>query len=133
MSDIKIIDDDQEIAENIATILQSKGYSTSVRFEYKGAIDELLKDKPDLLILDLMFPENLTGGFDLARQIRKTDGIKDLPIILLTNINQEFPGDFSRDDIDSEWIPVQDFFEKPVDFTKLIAKIEEILAKKAAS
>ncbi len=133
MSDIKIIDDEQETAENIATILQSKGYSTSVSFEYKGAIDELLKDKPELLILDLMFPENLTGGFDLARQIRKTDEIKDLPIILLTNINQEFPGDFSRDDIDSEWIPVQDFFEKPVDFTKLIAKIEEILAKKAAS
>ena len=133
MPTIKIIDDDKELAENLAMILQSKGYTTSVRTEYNGAIDDLITDKPDLLILDLMFPENLTGGFDLARQIRKTGEIHDLPIILLTNVNQEFPGDFSSEDIDSEWMPVQDFLEKPVDATKLIPKIEEILAKKAAS
>lgn len=133
MPNIKIIDDDQEIAENLAMILQSKGYTTSVRCEYHGAIDELIKDKPDLLVLDLMFPENLTGGFDLARQIRKTAEISDLPIILLTNINQNLPGDFSSEDIDGEWIPVQEFFEKPVNFEKLIPKIEELLAKKAAS
>lgn len=133
MPTIKIIDDDKELAENMSTILQAKGYVTSVRSKYDGAVDDLINNTPDLLILDVMFPENLTGGFDLARQIRKVEEIRDLPIILLTNINQEFPGDFSSHDIDGEWMPVQDFLEKPVDITKLISKIEELLAKKAAS
>ena len=128
MPTIKIIDDDRELADNLALILQAKGYTTSVRTEYHGAIDDLVQNCPDLLILDLMFPENLTGGFDLARQIRKTSEIKELPIILLTNVNQEIPGDFSSDDIDSEWMPVQDFHEKPVNIEKLLPKIEELLA-----
>ncbi len=128
MPTIKIIDDDRELADNLAIILQAKGYTTSVRTEYHGAIDDLVQSSPDLLILDLMFPENLTGGFDLARHIRKTPEIKDLPIILLTNVNQEIPGDFSSDDIDSEWMPVQDFHEKPVNIEKLLPKIKELLA-----
>ena len=128
MATIKIIDDDQELADNLAIILQAKGYTTSVRTEYNGSIDDLVQNIPDILILDVMFPENLTGGFDLARQIRKTPEIQDLPIILLTNVNQEFPGDFSSDDIDSEWMPVQDFHEKPVDLGRLLPKIKELLA-----
>ncbi len=129
MPTIKIIDDDKELAENLSTLLQAKGYTTSVRNETTGAVEDLIENTPDLLILDVMFPENLTGGFDLARQIKKTAELSDLPIILLTNINQEFPMDFSGNDIDGEWMPFQDFMEKPVDLDKLILKINELLAK----
>jgi DNA-binding response OmpR family regulator len=129
MPTIKIIDDDRELADNLAVMLQANGYTTSVRTEYHGAIDDLVQNTPDLLILDVMFPENWTGGFDLARQIRKTSEIRNLPIILLTNMNQELPGDFSSDDIDDEWMPVQEFHEKPVDIEKLLPTIKELLAK----
>ena len=91
-------------------------------------INELLEEKPDLLILDVMFPENPAVGFDLAREIRQTDRIKDLPIILLTAINQEFPMDFSSKDIDQEWMPVEDFAEKPVDIKEMLDKVKKILS-----
>jgi len=83
--------------------------------------------RPDLLILDVIFPENPAGGFDLARQIRRTPALSDLPVILLTSINQEFPMDFSARDIDEDWMPVQDFLEKPAAPATLLASIDRLL------
>jgi DNA-binding response OmpR family regulator len=128
MARVAIIDDDVELAENLASLLQADGGLTvSVRDRTEGAVEELIRDTPDLLILDVMFPENPSAGFDLARVIRRTQPIKDLPIILLTALNQEFPMDFSAMDIDEEWMPVQDFLEKPVDLKVLRAKVERLL------
>ncbi len=128
MAIIRIIDDDEELAEDLSMVLKKEGHEVSVRDTTEGAIHELLEAKPDLLILDVMFPENPAAGFDLARDIRQTDRIKDLPIILLTAINQEFPMDFSSKDIDKEWMPVEDFAEKPVDIKDLLDKVKKILS-----
>jgi two-component system sensor histidine kinase/response regulator len=129
MAKIKIIDDDVELAEDLAAILRSAGHQVSVRDDTDGAVTELLEAKPDLLILDVMFPENPAGGFDLAREIRGTPAIKDLPVILLTAINQEFPMDFSSQDIDADWMPVQDFVEKPVAADTLLEKVDRFLRR----
>jgi len=127
MARVAIIDDDVELSENIASLLQTEGFTVSVRDSTEGAVEELVRDKPDLLILDVMFPENPSAGFDLARRIRQTPEIRDLPIILLTAINQEFPMGFSASDIDPEWMPVQDFLEKPVDPKLLHEKVGKLL------
>lgn len=128
MANIQIIDDDIEIAENVSSILKANGHETSLLDNVEQAIDVLTANKPDLLVLDVMFPGNDAGGFDLARKIRETEGIKDLKVILLTAVNQEFPMDFSPKDIDPDWMPVQGFMEKPVNLEKLIEKVNAVLA-----
>jgi DNA-binding response OmpR family regulator len=128
MANIKIVDDDVEFAENMSILLKEKGHTVILHDDTEGMVEELKRNRPDLLILDVMFPENPAGGFDLARSIRQTEEIKDLPIILLTAVNQEFPMDFSSDDIDPEWMPVQDFIEKPVDMEVLFQKIDKLLS-----
>ena len=127
MARIKIIDDDVELAENLSLILEKEGYTVSTLDHTEGAVEDLVQSRPDLLILDVMFPENVAGGFDLARKIRQAPEIKDLPVILLTEVNQNFPTDFSADDIDPDWMPVQDFLEKPVDIEALRKKIDHLL------
>jgi CheY-like chemotaxis protein len=127
MAKIQIIDDDREAAENMALLLEKEGYTVALRDDTEGALDELARDKPDLLILDVMFPENPAGGFDLARKIRQRRELKDLPVILLTAVNQEFPLNFSAKDIDPAWMPVQDFLDKPVQFNQLLPKIKKLL------
>ena len=92
MARIEIIDDDVELAENFSLVLKKEGHTVSIRDQVEGALEELLQNKPDLLILDVMFPENPAGGFDLARKIKQTEEIKDLPVILLTAINQAEAG-----------------------------------------
>ena len=128
MANIVIIDDDVEFAENTATILKKEGHSVRVFDNTEGMVEELVNTRPALLILDVMFPENPAAGFDLARNIRKNSEIKDLPILLLTAINQEFPMDFSTLDIDPDWMPVQEFIEKPFDVMELIKKIKKLLS-----
>ncbi len=128
MAYIRIIDDDEEFADNISLILKKEGHTVEILNETEGAVESLTQKTPDLLILDVMFPENPSAGFDLARKIRQTEEIKNLRVIMLTGVNQEFPMDFSSNDIDPEWIPVQDFVDKSVDMSELLAKINKLLA-----
>ncbi len=127
MAKIMLIDDDQEMLNILSTGLAGPETMVVTRDTTEGAVAQIVAERPDLLILDVMYPENPSGGFDLAREIRKTDEIAKVPIILLTAINQEFPTDFSRDDINERWFPVQDFFEKPVNIRKLRNRLKEIL------
>ena len=76
------------------------------------AVDRIHERRPDAIILDVMFPENDTAGFEVARAIRRTFG--DLPVLLLTAVNQSFPLGFSNKDLDPTWLPAVEFLEKPV-------------------
>ena len=82
---------------------------------------------PDLAILDVMFPENSTAGFDLARAIQAHENLKDVPLLMLTAVNEKFPFAFGSKDIDEEWMPVADFIEKPVDLDVLNAEVARLL------
>ena len=128
MGRIMIVDDDVALAASLAAALQKAGHEVSTLDTTDGAIAALVQAKPDLLILDVMFPDNPVAGFDLARQIRATREIKKLPVILLTGVNQEFPMSFSAADIDPAWMPVQEFMEKPVKRAQLVKKVAEMLA-----
>ncbi len=128
MAKIKIVDDDLDFAEAISIALKEKGHEVSVRDCVEGAIGDLISDKPDLLILDVMFPERPTAGFDLARKIRKTSELKNLPVILLTSINDNFPTHFSGADTSHDWLPVQDFVEKPLALPNLLDKVQKLLS-----
>ena len=128
MARIVIIDDDVECATNTAAILKGANHETFMAHSTEKAVDLLIRQKPDLLVLDVMFPNNPVAGFDLAREVRSHDAIKKLPIILLTSVNQEFPMGFSNDDIDSDWMPIQQFLEKPVKAGELLKAVVKLLA-----
>lgn len=127
MAKIVIIDDDVECATNAAAILKSRNHQIIMLHSTDEAIEFLIRQKPDLLVLDVMFPNNPVAGFDLVREIRVHDVIKDLPIILLTSVNQEFPMGFSNDDIDSDWMPIQQFLEKPAKSAELLKAVARLL------
>jgi CheY-like chemotaxis protein len=62
-----------------------------------------------------MFPENPSEGFDIARDLKRRDELKKVPIIVLSAINERYRLGFSSKDIDSEWLPVDEFIEKPIE------------------
>ena len=126
MAKIMIIDDDVELSANLGLMLEKENHVIKILDQTEGAIEILQQETPDLLILDVMFPENPVAGFDFARKVKQNEDLKKLPIIFLTGINQEFPMDFSPGDIDPEWFPVQDFVEKPPDINMLLKKINQI-------
>ncbi len=127
MAKIKIIDDDPEVRALISDILGQAGYAVSAYDRTEGAIRLLETDPPDLLLLDVMFPEDASGGLELAMDIRRNARTKTIPIILLTNINKEFPIGLSEKDVDPKWMPVQGFIEKPPDAEDLLMKVAACL------
>lgn len=130
MAYLLIIDDDEDFASAIRSVLEAEGHEVHVELDLDRGYRHLAETrKPDLVVLDVMFPENPSGGFGMARQIRR--GFPELPILMLTAVNQQFPLGFSNKDIDPKWLPVADFIPKPVDFGLLQDKVQDLLAKTA--
>ena len=125
MAYLLIIDDDEEFAGAVAAVLQSEGHEAAIEIDPDRALPRLQERRPDAIVLDVMFPENPSGGFELARKIRRN--FDCLPILMLTAVNQQFPLGFSNKDIDPNWLPVTEFLEKPVDFQVLRQKVAELI------
>ncbi len=132
MAYILIVDDDEDFANTIATVLNSAGHETDIEINTKNVLSRLDEKQPDLLVLDVMFPEDNSAGFKLAREIRQKDEkYENIPVVMLTAVNSEFPFGFSKKDIDDDWLPVSEFIEKPVDLDVLKQKVEKLLSKNA--
>lgn len=127
MARIWVVDDEVDIAEHVALVLESGGHAVTLRHALAGVAEDLAESKPDLVVLDVMFPGAPAGGFALARKIRAIPRLLHMPIILLTSINRIFPMDFSADDADPEWMPVQGFIDKPVDGGRLLGEVSRLL------
>ena len=133
MAYLLIVDDDEDFASTTATVLRSEGYEVQIELDIDNAVKSMEGRPPDLAILDVMFPEDASAGFKLARLIRHEEGsLKDIPILMLTAINTKFPLGFGPKDIDESWMPVTDFLEKPVDFDVLRDKVAKLLSAKSS-
>ena len=126
MASLLIVDDDQDFSSAVATFLQNAGHQIVVEDSPESALARLKKQLPDAVVLDVMFPEDPSAGFNLARTLRRL--YKDLPILMLTAVNQQFPLGFSTKDIDPDYLPVTDFLEKPIDFRVLSEKVNQLVA-----
>ena len=123
-----IVDDDEDFASTTATVLRNEGYDVQVELDIDSAVISMESKPPDLAILDVMFPEDASAGFELARLMRhEKEQLKNIPILMLTAINTKFPLGFGSKDIDEEWMPVTEFLEKPVDFDVLREKVAKLL------
>lgn len=129
MAYILIVDDDADFAQATATVLKKLGHEAEIKLDVDQLLEKIRQRPPDLLILDVMFPENDSAGFDAARQIRADPDLAAFPILMLTAVNTKFPLGFSADDIDESWLPITDFLEKPVDFDVLKKKVAQLLSK----
>jgi two-component system OmpR family response regulator len=128
MAYLMIVDDDADFASAAAMVLRGAGHEVAVVLETQGALPAMEKRRPDLLILDVMFPEDASAGFELARLIKSSrEALAGIPILLLTAVNSQFPLGFSSLDIDDTWLPVTDFLEKPVDLEVLLSTVTTLI------
>lgn len=115
MKTILVIDDEKNICELYKTELENEGYFVLTTQSAKDAYDILLKQKIDLIILDIRIPE--LNGVDFLKELRKNE--PDLPV-LISSAYPMYKNDFFT------WL-ADDFVVKNPDLTELKEKVKKLL------
>lgn len=124
---ILILDDDRDIIDGTALLLESKGYSVSSANDYDSGLAMLRSEKPDLLILDAMLMHNDKSGLQLPAEVRKDPEISHIPILMISAINDGNPGEEFSPGTGDENLPIDGFMEKPANPTELYGRVETLL------
>ena len=118
---ILIIEDESDIGELLEYNLQKEGYDTILANNGESGLEIARKEKPNLLILDLMLPG--IDGLDVCRLIKSDSDIKDISIVMLTALGQE------EDIVKGLESGADDYITKPFSFKVLIARIQSVLRR----
>ncbi len=125
MKKVLIIDDDVDIREVLLTILEGK-YELQEAGSREEGMKVLKEFRPDLVILDVMM-ERHDSGFEMSREIKNNDELKDTKILMTTSVDQEMKMDFKKIAGDADWLPVDDYICKPIDPKGFIPKVENLI------
>jgi len=117
---ILIIDDDLDILETMQSLLEFEGFQIISADSVEKGMDLIGREKPDLILLDIMFPEKKTRGFEAAGEIKTIH--PGIPLFVLTAINREYAFGFTKEDVKAE-----EFLNKPVKTDKLVELIRKHL------
>ncbi|MCK5169818.1 MAG: response regulator [Bacteroidales bacterium] len=116
---ILIVDDSETNLVLLEAILEDDGYNVTKAYSAKEALVSLTKSIPDLILLDLLMPNE--NGFDLLKKIKSNDKLKKIPIIIVTAFaNQE-------NRIIAKSLGAEDVIEKPIDITEFLTKVHKVL------
>lgn len=83
---VLLVDDEQDFLDIFSAWLVFKGFKVSVAHDGRDALDKLTADGFDLVLLDLMMPR--LDGYEFCKQVRKTDRVRDIPIVVLTAVQR---------------------------------------------
>jgi CheY-like chemotaxis protein len=84
---VLVIDDDRAATDLVQVILENEGYEVLKAFQGKDGIELAARERPDLIILDLIMPE--TSGFQVAYQLKQIPATRSIPIIVLTSMEMD--------------------------------------------
>lgn len=121
MAKILVVEDEESYRETLAILLPKEGHQVVLAADGHEALARFADSKPDLILLDLMLP-GLSGN-EVCRTIRQTSNV---PIIMLTAKDSE------TDEVVGLEIGADDYITKLASSSKIIARINKVLSRRAA-
>lgn len=119
---ILAVDDDEDILLIVQTLLTNARYSVSTARNGREAIELALRERPDLVILDVMMPE--ISGWEVCTTLKNSPETQGIPIVMLTVKNE------IRDMITSMQAGADDYVTKPFTKGKLLSTVERLLGER---
>jgi len=123
---ILIVDDDPDFVETTKIVLESKEYDVLSASGPEEGFKKVSEGKPDLIILDVMWPDRISG-FEMCRRLKKDADSQNIPILMITAVDEKYGMGFKNVAGDETWLPTDEFLCKPVEPEMLLSKIEELL------
>jgi len=118
---VLVVDDEPTIGEVVGRYLQRAGYATRVVHDGRGALSAVERERPDLVVLDLMLPG--LDGLEVMRRLRDRDPAARLAIILLTARGEE------SDRVIGLRLGADDYVVKPFSPAELVARVDAVLRR----
>ncbi|MBU3207484.1 response regulator transcription factor [Clostridium algidicarnis] len=115
---IFIIEDEEKIRKELSTFLNRYGYETSYSLNFENIVEEVMKEKYHLILLDINLP--YYDGYYICREIRRRSSV---PIIVVTSRDSEV------DELMSMNLGADDFITKPYNTQILLARISSIIRR----
>ena len=118
---ILVIDDSNTNVVLLEAILSGMGYFIETAMSVKEANQSMLKQLPDLILLDLLMPKD--NGYDFLKEIKANEDTKHIPVLVISAVTD---ADNVRKTLS---MGAADYIKKPVDIQTLVEKVKSILQK----
>ena len=120
---ILIVDDDPDARTFLSTVLGDNGYATITAEDGNDALAKIEQQIPDLIALDISMPEK--SGVGVYRTLKESDSLKNIPVIIITGISDEFQKFIST----RRQVPPPDgYISKPVEHEELLKTVADLLS-----
>jgi CheY-like chemotaxis protein len=124
-----LIDDEPDITTYLSTLLTDHGWRVRVANRADVGLRLLQEERPDVLLLDLMMPEQ--GGLSVLVAVRKDSDLKELPVVLVSGIQEKLTTDYHAYIERFKHYRPDAFVDKPVDPAQLLATLAQVTATHA--
>lgn len=122
MKNIVVIEDEKQLLNVYTSMLTSSDIAVHTAIEGQEGLDIIRKVHPDVILLDIMLPGGM-NGFDVLEELKRDDSLKDIPVLVTTNLSSE-------DKVAKE-IGAADYIIKAnTSIEDVVAKTKEYLEKK---
>lgn len=121
---ILAVDDEPDLLELVEYNLREAGYTVTTAKDGAGALAEVRRQRPDLIVLDLMLPD--ISGTEVCKRLRRDPGTESIPIVMLTARGQEI------DRVVGFELGADDYIVKPFSPRELVLRIGAVLRRAQA-
>lgn len=118
-AEILVVDDDSRNRLVLLTLLEAEGYKVVEAADGQAAMAHIAQHAPDLILLDIMMPE--MDGFEVARRIKQDPATQDIPIIMITALED------SNSKLRALNLGAEEFLTKPVNRAELWVRVRNLL------
>ena len=125
MATILIVDDEVAMCNMLQMLLSFKGYACEMAHNGVEALEIVRRQKIDLVLLDIMMP--VMNGFEFCRTIKKDENLRAIPVVMITALSEK------KDRIEGIEAGADDFINKPLDHSEVLARIKMLLKLKQAN
>ncbi len=124
-----VIDDEPDVTTYLETLLTDNGWRVRTANSGEGGLELLRQERPDVVLLDVMMPEK--GGLATFLAIRKEPGLADLPVVLVSGIQEKLTGSYQAFLDRFKHHRPDAFVDKPVDTAELLSTLDRLTAVRA--
>jgi CheY-like chemotaxis protein len=124
MRKLLLVEDNEESRDGLSRHLRRRGYEVLLAADGRQGVNVARSEGPDLILMDMSLP--VLDGWEATRQLKAWPQTREIPVIALTA--HAMAGDRER----AQEAGCDGYDTKPVELTRLVAKIESLLEKKAA-